>query len=211
MQRIERQKIWLEIFWWIATFLLSLLILFPILQKTNRYPFTTINIIFVVVFVSLFRYIFLLKYTWIAKRQYVKLILIFLCIPLIFNMINNLNFFITQLDEFSSEAFLGHLEANTRQNLETYIRSEMLLFGVGSIVTSMLFPFRLLMSIWRQRNKGTVWIWCVLSINDKWVRELWKKQTCLAIERQGLYSTALKVGGVKIMGYGLGDGSWANL
>ena len=156
MQHIDRHKFWLEIFWWLATFFLSLLVLFPIYQKTNRYPFTVINIIFVVVFITLFRYIFLLKYTWIAKRQYIKLILIFLSIPLVFNMINNVNFFTTQLDEFSTEAFLGHLAPEVRKNMETYIRSEMILFGVGSIVTSLIFPFRLVISIWRQRNRGTV-------------------------------------------------------
>ena len=156
MQHIKKQKIWLELFWCIATLLLSLLILFPILQKTNRYPFTVINIIFVITFITLFRYLFLLKYTWLAKRQYIKLTLVFLCIPLIFNLINNLNYFITHLDDFSTENYLGHLEADTRSNLETYIRSEMVLFGVGSIIASIIFPFRLIISIWRLRNKGTV-------------------------------------------------------
>lgn len=156
MQHIQKQKVWLEIFWWIATFLLSLLIVFPILQKTNRYPFTTINVAFVVIFITLFRYIFTLKYTWLAKRQYLKLTLVFLSIPLIFNLVSHLNYFITNLDELSTEYYLGHLESTTRGNLETYIRSEMVLFGIGSIITGIVFAFRLVISIWRQRNKGTV-------------------------------------------------------
>jgi hypothetical protein len=151
-----RQKIWLEMIWWLATALLCLLILFPILQKTSQYPFTLINVLFVVVFVTLFRYIFSLKYTWLARRQYLKIALVFLCIPLVFNMINNLNYFVTHIDDFSYEAYLGHLEPEVRKKLEIYIRSEMLLFGVGSIIMSALFPFRLVVSVWRQRNKGTV-------------------------------------------------------
>ncbi|NND32701.1 MAG: hypothetical protein HKN76_08935 [Saprospiraceae bacterium] len=142
--------------WWIATILLTLLILFPILQKTNRYPFTTINVIYTFTFVTIFRYVFFFKYTLIARKQYLKLTLIFLSIPFIFNLVSNLNYFITYLDEFSSESFLGHLSPDSRSNLETYIRSEMLLFGVGSIVAAILFPFRLLVSIWRQKNRGTV-------------------------------------------------------
>ena len=151
-----RQKLLLELMWWVATALLCLLILFPILQKTNQYPFTWINILFVVVFVTLFRYIFSLKYTWLARRQYLKITLVFLCIPLVFNMINNVNYFVTHIDDFSYEAYLGHLEQDVRNKLEIYIRSEMLLFGVGSAIMSALFPFRLLISVWRQRNKGTV-------------------------------------------------------
>lgn len=156
MQHIEKQKIWLEIIWWISTALLCLLILFPILQKTNRYPFILINVIFVAAFLTLFRYIFLLKYTWIAKLQYVKLILVFISIPLIFNLINNLNFFITHLDEFSTENYFGHLDRTSRENMEIYMRSEMVLFGVGSIIAAILFPFRMIISVWRFRNKGTV-------------------------------------------------------
>lgn len=153
---LGRHKWWLEIIWWAATILFSLLVLFPILQKTNRYPFTAINVIFVVVFVTLFRYIFSWKYNLIARRQYLKIALVFLCIPLVFNMTNNLNHFITHLDDFGTEAYLAHLDEETRNNLQVYIRSEMILFGVGSIIASIVFPFRLLISVWRQRNKGTV-------------------------------------------------------
>lgn len=156
MQHIKKHKVLLEIIWWLATALLCLLILFPIFQKTNRYPFTLINVIFVAVFVTLFRYTFLLRYTWIARFQYVKIALVFLSIPLIFNLVNNLNYFITHLDEFSSEHYFGHLESKTRENIETYMRSEMLLFGVGSIITAIIFPFRMIISVWRLRNKGTV-------------------------------------------------------
>lgn len=153
---LGRHKWWLEIIWWAATILFSLLVLFPILQETNRYPFTAINVIFVVVFVTLFRYIFTWKYNLIARRQYLKIALVFLCIPLVFNMTNNLNHFITHLDDFGTEAYLSHLDEETRNNLQVYIRSEMILFGVGSIIASIAFPFRLLISVWRQRNKGTV-------------------------------------------------------
>lgn len=152
----DSHKIVLEASWWGATILLTLLILFPILQKTNAYPFTVINSLAIIAFITFFRYTFFLKYTYLAHRKYLKIVLIFLSIPIVFNLINNLNFFVTYLDEFSHEGFLGHLNANTRGGLETYIRSEMLLFSVGSIVAAILFPFRLIVSLWRQRNRGTV-------------------------------------------------------
>lgn len=155
-QTFGPHKIVLEASWWGVTILLTLLILFPILQKTNAYPFTLINTIAIVAFITIFRYTFFLKYTYLAHQKYLKIVLIFLSIPIIFNLINNLNFFVTYLDEFSHEAFLGHLNTNTRSNLETYIKSEMLLFSIGSIIAAILFPFRLIVSLWRQRNRGTV-------------------------------------------------------
>ena len=149
-------KVILELTWWIATILFTLLILFPILQKTNQYPFTFINAVYTITFITICRYIFFLKYTFLARKQYLKLTLVFLSIPFIFTLISNLNYFITYIDDFSHESFLGHLNSDSRTNLETYIRSEMLLFGIGSIVASILFPFRLIISIWRQKNRGTV-------------------------------------------------------
>ena len=149
-------KIVLEATWWGVTILLTLLILFPILHKTNAFPLTLINSIAIVAFITIFRYTFFLKYTYLAHLKYLKIVLIFLSIPIIFNLINNLNYFISYLDELSYEAFLGHLNANTRNSLETYIRSEMLLFSVGSIIAAILLPFRLIVSLWRQRNRGTV-------------------------------------------------------
>jgi hypothetical protein len=37
-----------------------------------------------------------------------------------------------------------------------YIRSEFLFFGVGSVIVSILLPFRMIISVWRTKNKGTV-------------------------------------------------------
>ena len=149
-----REKLWLEAIWWIFTLFVAVLILIPIYGKTRSYPFFTINVIFIVAFITLTRYIFFLRYTFIARQQIIKTILVFLSIPLIFNLINNLNYFVTYLDENSFDPFLGHLPYDGRGSVETYIRTEMLLFGTGSIISAFLFPFRMIHSIWRIRNRG---------------------------------------------------------
>lgn len=97
-----------------------------------------------------------MKYTFLAKKQLLKIALVFLSVPLIFNLVNNLNYFITLIDENSYAPFLGHLTDGQRVKMEVYIRTEMLLFGVGSIISAFLLPFRLVQSVWRQRNRGTV-------------------------------------------------------
>jgi len=67
----------LEVVWWIFTLLLVVGILFPIYSKANAtYPFYTSSILFIVVFVTFTRYIFLLKYTFLAHLEKLKLAII---------------------------------------------------------------------------------------------------------------------------------------
>ncbi len=155
-QDLQKEKIIVEIIWWVVSFLFAAVIILPILQKTTYFPFTLINVFFVVTFITIFRHIFFLKHALIARAQYVKLIIIFICIPLIFNLVNNLNFFITRIDELSYEPYLGHLEPVIRTGLEKYIRIEMILFGAGSVIAAVILPFRMAVSIWKQKNRGVV-------------------------------------------------------
>ncbi len=146
----------LEIVWWLITLAVVCLVLFPILQATDHFPFLAINAIYVATFITLARYLFLLKYSLWGRYQYLKLVLIFLSIPFIFYLINQLNIFMGFLDEETLEASLGHLPPEQQASLERYIRSEIIFFGVSSVITAIFLPFRLLKSIWRQRNRGTV-------------------------------------------------------
>lgn len=151
-----KRKYLLEIVWWVITALVTLLVILPIIQNSNDYPFIFSNTLFIVVFITLVRYIFFLKYTLIATRQYVKLTLIFLCIPLVFTLVSHLNHFITYIDENSAESFLKEMPEIKATRIGNYLKTEMLLFGVGSIISGAVFPFRLLRSIWKYRNRGVV-------------------------------------------------------
>ena len=154
MDNLTRQKIILEATWWVVTAFVVILILLPILLNTPYYPFQWSNCMFIVVFITLTRYIFLFKYTFLQKNQYLKLVLIFLCIPLIFNLVNNLNYFIAVTDESDYYFLDGNLSQSQRNKMGLFIRTEMLFFGVGSILATIIFPFTLLKSIWGFRNRG---------------------------------------------------------
>jgi hypothetical protein len=56
------------------------------------------------------------------------------------------------MDEKSLDPVLNHLTNEEQWSLEKYIRSEIMLFGIGSIVISMAFAGRMLVSVWRQYN-----------------------------------------------------------
>ena len=146
----------MEIIWWVFTLVVLGGILFPIYQKISYYPFLWTNVIFIIAFITLARYIFLLKHTFLAKRQWVKFALLFLCLPLIFWLISRLNYFQTYLDEEGLESFLSLLSLEEQASLGNYIRNEMIFFGVGALVSAVIFPVRMLISFWRTRNRGTV-------------------------------------------------------
>jgi len=146
----------LELIWWVITFIVVYAVLYPIHQKVFGYPFLSSNIVFVIVFLTITRYIFQLKHTFIGKIQWAKMILMVLCIPLVAYLISQVNFFQAYLDENGYESFLGHLPGEEQLNLGKYIRTEMIFFGVGALIASVLFFFRLIMSIWRTHNRDTV-------------------------------------------------------
>lgn len=156
MNKNASLQIGLELIWWIVTLLVVGLVIYPILSKLVDYPFTTINIIFIIVFITFARYIFLLKHTFLASRQWLKAVLMVLSIPLIFYLVNGINYFQTFLDEEGMEAIMQGVELSKQRGLSNYIRSEVLLFGTGSVIVGIIFPIRLMLSIWRTHNRGTV-------------------------------------------------------
>lgn len=143
----------LELLWWIITALLATLIMIPVLLYLPDYPFYWINVFFIAAFITLTRYLFLLRYTWLARRQIVKIIIVFICIPFIFYCVQELNRFQTFLDEEGFEAIVGGVERGKQAAMITYVRSETLLFGVGAVISGILLPLRLIVSVWRQHNK----------------------------------------------------------
>lgn len=148
----------MELVWWIASALLVVLILLPVFNVSKVHPFLFSNIIFILVFVTYTRYIFLLKHTFLARLRPVKLFLIALSLPLVFYLISHTYNFQMFLDEqgkqdfFQSEMIRETVSKARVENVVNYVRSEMLFFGVGSIIVAILMPFRMVMSVWRTYN-----------------------------------------------------------
>lgn len=146
----------LELIWWLFTGVLLIGVLYPIISRITNYPFLWINCIYIIVFITLTRYIFLLKHTFLGNRQILKAIIIILSIPLTFYLISELNYFQTYLDEKGIDSFLQEVSYENRPKIGSFIRNEMILFGVGSIIVAVLFPMRMILSLWRWKNRGTV-------------------------------------------------------
>lgn len=152
-----QNKAVLELVWWVATIVILILVLLPVFNYIGmRYPFYTPNIFFIVLFITFTRYIFLLKHTFIAKRRALKLILIFLPIPLFFYSIDALFNFQDFVDRGEHIKMLSNLNPDTAIDISKYIKYQFIFFGTGAILVIFLLPIRMIISIWKTMNKGTV-------------------------------------------------------
>ena len=107
-------------------------------------------------FFTLARYIFLLRFAPFARFMPLKVVFIFLAIPLLVFLIDGLSMFQNYLDEEGTYSLVSHLDIDRQIPLSKYIRAEVIFFGVGAIITTIIFPFRMIISIWRGRNRNTI-------------------------------------------------------
>ena len=152
-----KSKLSLELIWIVFTFVLVILVLLPIYNALGySFPFYTENIIFVVAAVTFLRYIFLLRFHWLADTTYPKVVIIFLAIPVIMYLVDNLYDFQAFLDEEGIYSIMHHLDIESQRPIATYIRTEMLFFWTAATLSAILLPIRMMVSLWRQKNRGTV-------------------------------------------------------
>lgn len=151
-----RIKLSVELIAWLMTGLLLILFILPITRKIYQYPYIGTNIIFIIVTVTLVRYTFLLKHTFLARIQWLKALLILASVPAFLYILRLFKDFQEFLSERGVESIMLHLPHVQQLRLGKYITAEMLFFGSASMICIILFAFRMLISIWRQHNKDTV-------------------------------------------------------
>ncbi len=154
MESTLKKKVSLELLWWLVTAIVAAAILFPIINNLESYPFFNSNLVFIVVFITLTRYAFLLNHTILAKAELVKVGIVLISVPCIFLLIEGLSNFQSYLDEEGLNKLMPFMNLDKQQDMINYIKSEMLFFGVGAIIIAILFPFRMIMSIWKNRNSN---------------------------------------------------------
>jgi len=147
-----KKQITFELLWWVVTAIIAFAVLYPVVSSLTTYPFLISNLVFIVVFITLTRYAFLLEHTILAKAQLIKVGIVLISVPIIFLLIEGLSNFQNYLDEEGLDKFLPLMNIDSQQGMINYIKSEMLFFGVGAIIIAILFPIRMVISIWRNRN-----------------------------------------------------------
>lgn len=152
-----KKKVILEVVWWIATIIIVALFLLPIYTSVGaKYMFFVPNVFFIVLFVTYTRYMFLMKHTWLADNKWAKVVLVFVSIPLFFYASDALFNFQDFVDRDDHISMLNHLSPDRAMEVSKYIKYQFLFFGTGGMMVIFMFPVRLIISIWRKLNRGTV-------------------------------------------------------
>ncbi|OAV44217.1 hypothetical protein [Lewinella sp. 4G2] len=143
-----------EALWWGFTIVLAALILLPLYTKVPEFPFFLPNFVYVVVAITLTRYLFLLDISWLRDKLYLQAAITLALIPLIFWMGQWFNYFIIHFDENGPDVLVKHLPWETRTIIDNYMHAEYRLFGVWAIMTAAVMPFRLLYNAWIRYKAG---------------------------------------------------------
>jgi hypothetical protein len=150
-------KVQIELISWLITALITGITVMPLLGQFKDNQFLASNILFIIIFVTYFRHILLLKYTFLAHLQKVKVLLIFLSIPIIFLLVETFMVFQDFLDNDGLISFYDYFRKDITEpevgRTLNYMRREYLFFAIGSIICVIVLPFRLLISYWRVYNK----------------------------------------------------------
>ena len=156
MENISNQKLKVELIWWVFTILLICIVLLPVWRNAPDFPFFPENIFFIAAAVTFTRYIFLLRTTLIARTKWIKAIIIGVAAILFFVMTTGLSDFHNFLEERGLQTIVTHLDVEKQTSVIRYIQREMIFFGVASILAGIVLPLRMIISLWRMRNRGTV-------------------------------------------------------
>ena len=154
--RLFMSKFLHEVLWWLFTILVILIVLFPIWDNDIDFPFYVQNAFLIAIFSTFTRYIFFLPITFIARMKWIKVAIILSAVIFFFIMSTALSDFRNYVDERGLQTLVNHLHVTKQTRIIEYIKNEMIFFGVGGIITGIILPFRMIISLWRMRNKGTV-------------------------------------------------------
>jgi len=150
------KKLLLELIWWIATIIIVVLFILPIYNTVgDKYVFYIQNIFFIVLFITFTRYIFLLKYTFLANNKKLKVALVFIPIILFFYAIDSLFDFQDYIDRQEHIEMLNHLTPDRAMEISKYIKYQFLFFGTGGMMVIFMLPIKMIVSVWKQINRGT--------------------------------------------------------
>lgn len=166
MENLQKQrlsKIVMELVWWLITAITAFIITQSLWGYFKRYDFIYELILYIIVFITFARYVFFLKYTFLAYFQKMKFLLIFISLPLIFYMVQEFFEFQDFLErqngglEEAELYFKDTVSFQERYAVLEYLSKRYTFFAVAAIIAVVITPFRLLKSYWRvHNNTGTV-------------------------------------------------------
>lgn len=151
-----KYKLTFEIVTVVGAAIIAMLLILPIYMVNPNYPFFKSHFIFIFLFLNFAKYIFFLRFSLFSHYNPVKLVFIFLTIPLAVLLTDEFSMFQDYSDTVGLQELVKSMNGNDQNGMMAFIRNQMLFFGAGSVVTTVLLAFRLIISIWRVRNRNRV-------------------------------------------------------
>ncbi len=155
MDLISRNRWIIEMVWWLATVLVTSLILLKIYESIEDYPFYFYNSLFIVVFLTFTRYIFLLNQTPFVYNSKPKIFNFFISIPLCFIIFEGFYTYQSAIDEYGAVDYFNFRAGMDSYSNIRFIHTQMMFFGVASFIAAVVMPVRMIVSIWKTKNRGT--------------------------------------------------------
>lgn len=154
---MNKNKVLFELVWWIVTAVILVVVMFPIWKNFPDFKFNSTNIAYVVCFVTFTRYAFFLKHTFLGDWEKGKIAFVLCVFALAGILLVQLQDFNVWYDNGDPDTLLKTVEKQSqRPALLEYIRTEFILFAVASAIAAFALAGRLLVSVWRLRNRGKV-------------------------------------------------------
>ena len=142
----------IEIIWIFIFVIIATIILFPVYKQTPNFPYLIPNFIFIFITLFLMRYIVFIKKTIISKKRLLLKILFFLSIPIVLLLADQYFTVLAYFKEFGFEFIPDSFSYLDSRTLGNYVKTEINFFGISSIITAVIFPFRILFYLWKTSN-----------------------------------------------------------
>ena len=147
----DQSKFWLiELLSLLGSVVIALLVVLPIYEAQIPFSFYFFNLLFVVVGLTMMRYIFFLNIHPLRRSRIFKVLMIFSVPFLFFPLLEGLHSFIQFYDTEGIQSILTHLPYKEQGRYVKYIRIEYLFFGVVAMSGSFLVIVKMIRSLWRQ-------------------------------------------------------------
>lgn len=143
-----------ELLWFGFTLVVAAVVLLPVYTQLPDFPYFGANFLYVIVAITLSRYLFLLDISWLRDRLATQGAISLLLIPLIFGMVQYLNLFITYFDEQGPDILTQGMDREAAKTIMGYLHTEYRFFGVWAVMAAVITPFRLLYNVWVRYRAG---------------------------------------------------------
>jgi hypothetical protein len=156
LKEVKTKLLAIEAISLLMTAIVVVAVMYPIWTQFPEFSFNWTNIVYILAFLTFTRYTFLLRYTFVATQQNIKIGFILLTLIIILGLMTQIQDFNVWIDAGDPDRLMPNVPQSKRDALLKYIKSEFMFFAVGAIVASVFLSGRLMMSVWRTRNKEGV-------------------------------------------------------